>query len=88
MALSSVNGIGPKTVRMLVSRFGSPSAVLSAPVVEIARMPRLDLPLAREIIGAGKRLAEFEQLIARMSETGIHVLCPDSCEYPGLLKAT
>lgn len=88
MALSSVNGIGPKTVRMLVSRFGSPAAVFSAPVVEIARMPRLDLPLAREIIGARKRLAEFERLIAWMSETGIQVLCPDSCEYPNLLKTT
>ena len=88
MALSSVGGVGPKTVQMLVSRFGSPEAVLSAPVVEIARMPRLDLLLAREIVSAGERLTEFERLITRMSETGIHVLCPDSCEYPDLLKLT
>lgn len=88
MALSSVAGVGSKTVQMLVSRFGSPKAVFSAPVVEIARMPRLDLLLAREILDAGKRLAEFERTIAWRSESGIQILCPDSHEYPDLLKIT
>lgn len=88
MALSSVAGVGSKTVQMLVSRFGSPKEVFSAPVTEIARMPRLDLPLAREILDAGKRLAEFERFIAWRLESGIQVLCPDSHEYPDLLKIT
>jgi len=88
MALSSVTGVGSKTVQMLVSRFGSPEAALAAPVAEIARISRLDLLLAREIVDAGKRLAEFERLIAWRSEAGIQVLCPDSHEYPDLLKIT
>ena len=88
MALSSVSGVGPKTVRMLVSRFGSPDKIFSASAVEIAGMPRLDLPLAHKIIGAGKRVAEFQKLITRLSKDGLNVLCPDSCEYPELLKLT
>ena len=88
MALSSVSGVGPKTIRMLVSRFGSPDKVFSAPAIEIARLPRLNLPLAYRIIDAGKKLAEFERLIKRISDTGLRVLCPDSCEYPELLKLT
>ncbi len=86
MALSSVTGVGPKTVRILVNRFGSPQGVLSAPVIEIARMPRLNLKLAREIVGVGRRLSEFENFIAQMSREQIDVLCPDSSEYPHLLK--
>lgn len=88
MALSSVRGVGPRTVQVLVTRFGSPEGVLSAPVNEIARMPRLDLRLAREIVGVRKHLVGFESFIMRMSEEGIDTLCPDSCEYPRLLKLT
>lgn len=88
MALSSVRGVGPKTVRALVSRFGSPADVFSAPVIEIARMPRLNLLLAQEIIGAKAGLSGFEKFIRQMSKAGIEVLCPDSYEYPDLLKLT
>lgn len=88
MALSSVRGVGPRTVRMLVNRFGSPEKVLSAPAIEIARMPRLSLRLARDIAGARRKLAGFESFIAQTAETGIDILCPDSFEYPGLLKST
>ena len=88
MALSSVSGVGPKTIRMLVSRFGSPEKTFLAPAIEIARMPRLDLSMAYRIIGAAKRLAEFQKFIQRLSRDGFHVLCPDSCEYPELLKLT
>lgn len=88
MALSSVRGVGPKTVRALVNRFGSPERVLSAPIVEIARMPRLNLRLACEIVGTERRLAGLENFIAEMSKAGTDVLCPENCEYPRLLKLT
>jgi DNA processing protein len=86
MALGSVRGVGPKTIRMLISRFGSLENVLSAPLIEIARMPRLDLQLAHEIIGVKGRLLEFEKFIAHISAAKIRVLCPDSPEYPHLLN--
>ncbi len=88
MVLSSVRGVGPRTVRMLVNRFGSPEKVLSAPVIEIARMPRLSLRLARDIVRVRRKLAGFESFIAQTTKTGIDILCPDSLEYPGLLKST
>ncbi len=88
MALSSVRGVGPRTVRMLVNRFGSPEEVLSSPAIEIARMPRLSLRLARDIVGVRRKLAGFESFIAQTVKTGIDILCPDSLEYPGLLKST
>jgi DNA processing protein len=48
----------------------------------------LDPQLADEIVGAKRKLAGFEKLIAQMSEVGIDVLCPDNCKYPRLLKLT
>ena len=86
MALSSVKGVGPKTVRVLVSSFGSPERVLAAPDIEIARFLRSDLQLARDIVGVKRELAGIEEFIERTSGSGIDVLCPDSSEYPHLLK--
>ena len=86
MALNSIRGVGPKTVHRLVSRFGSPEEVLSASPFEIARMLRLDLRLANEIVGVKGRLPDFENFIAHTSAANIKVLCPDSPEYPPLLK--
>ncbi len=88
MALSSIRGVGPRTVRMLIESFGSPEEVVSAPIIEIARMPRMNLKLACDIVGAKKKLAGFESFITQTVETGIDILCPDSVEYPGLLKST
>jgi DNA processing protein len=88
MALSSVRGVGPRTVRMLIERFGSPEEVVSAPIIEIARMPRMNMQLACDIVGAKRKLAGFESFITQTVETGIDILCPDSVEYPGLLKST
>jgi len=87
MALNSVRNAGPKTIQVLVRRFGSPEKVLSAPAIEIARLPRMNLLLAGRIAGVGKDLGKFEKLIARMAEAGIDVLCPDSYEYPQLLRS-
>ena len=86
LALSSVKGVGPKTVQMLVNRFGSPREVLSAPVIEIARMPRLNLQLASEIIDVETRLPGLENFIEQMSAEQIDILCPDSCDYPQRLR--
>lgn len=86
LALNSVNGVGPKTVRMLISRFGSPKEILSASIIDISQMTRLNLPLAKRIIEAGEKLTKFEKLITLMSKSGIQVLCPDNREYPELLK--
>lgn len=85
-ALSSIRGVGPKTVQALVSQFGSPEKALSASIIEIARTPRLNPRLASEIVGVRRKLAGLEKFIAQVSKAGIDVLCPDSCEYPHLLK--
>jgi len=86
LAISSVNNIGIKTIQMLIRRFGSLESVFSASVIEIAELPRLNLSLAYEIIKAGEDLAKFEKFIQQMIKFGIQVICPDSPEYPKLLK--
>lgn len=86
MALSSIKGVGPNTIKKLINRFGSPKDIFSAPVIEIARMVKLNLPLAQEIADIGTNLESFEKIIRQLSKTGIQVLCPDSLEYPVLLK--
>ena len=88
VALSSIRGVGSKTMQVLVNRFGSPDRVLSAPAIEIARVLRLNLRLAHEIVGVKAKLSRFEKFVAQMSKSGIDILCPDNCEYPHLLRIT
>jgi len=88
LALNSVKGVGSKTLQILISRFGSPAEVLSAPVIEIARVLKLDIETATEIASVGEKLSGFEKFIAQVSESGIEILCPDDREYPHLLKIT
>jgi len=86
LALSSIKSVGARTIQLLVERFGSPEAVFLAPVTEIASLPRLNFALAYEIAQVGSNLARFEKLIKQISKSGIDVICPDSLEYPYLLK--
>lgn len=86
LALSTINNIGAKTVQLLIKKFGSLESVFSASVDDIAELPRLNLPLAYEIVQTGKDLANFEKFIGQMQEQNIQIICPDNSEYPYLLK--
>lgn len=86
LALSSIDRIGTKTIQLLIKEFGSLESIFSASVIDIADLPRLNLALAYEINLAGKDLAEFEKSIEQMRKQNIQILCPDSSEYPKLLK--
>ncbi len=86
LAISSVNNIGIKKIKILLKRFGSLESVFSASAVEIAKLPRLNLTTAYEIIQTGKDLTKFDKFIKQMAKLGIQVICLDDPEYPKLLR--
>lgn len=85
LALSSINGVGARKIQKLVEKFGSPEAVFSAPVIELADQLK-SYDLACEIIQSVKELTKFENIIKQITKSGIDVICPDSHEYPYLLR--
>lgn len=86
LALSTIPGIGGKTARRLIERFGSLPAVFNADDDDLSSIPRI----TPEIV-SGLRNAPLDQLDADLCDLrseGIRLLAWDSDDYPAnLLKA-
>ena len=85
VALSRVSGIGPRTFARLVSRFGSPEQVLTAPERELIALGRLSPEMAAHITQNGNHLAELDAELCAVMRSGIAILTRDSPDYPGNL---
>ncbi len=92
LTLGRVPGVGRRRYATLLRRFGSPEAVLAAPVSVLAATPGVGAPAAAAIAAAGRRtegaspreLAEAD-LQATLS-LGLEILTGNSPAYPEALK--
>jgi len=84
IALAMTPGIGPKTFRALLERFGRPAAVFDAPLDDLMSVPRVTSDVAQRILAAP--LERLEEELASLSEEGIGVVTLDDEVYPANLK--
>ncbi|MEZ6065797.1 MAG: DNA-processing protein DprA [Planctomycetaceae bacterium] len=83
--LNSVAGVGPRLQMLLLERFGSPAAVLSASGTDLLEVPGVGAKLSVEITKArNSDVAETE--LRRCEELGITPLLQDDDRYPGPLR--
>lgn len=86
MALSFVPGLGVKTCKQLIERFGSPASVFSACV----KGGDICSGISKKLLGPLASPAPFREqaqsLLKRLQTGGATALCPDDVEYPALLK--
>lgn len=85
-ALNSINGIGYKTVRVLVKLFGSAEAVLKAEEKELKAKGCSDAVIAK--LMGGRKTADAEKLYDKVLSQGINLITVFEPEYPFLLKQT
>jgi len=84
LALNAVQGIGPRTMRLLLERFGSPSAVFSASRIELQKVG-----LKRDVvenIQSGDWHLQAKKEVAIAEELGVTILTIGDESYPRLLK--
>lgn len=84
LALSTISGIGGRTAKRLIERFGSIPAAFDAEEEELSLIPRM----TTEMI-AGMRNAPLEQLedeLCDLRSEGIRLLTWDSDDYPANLR--
>ncbi len=81
IGLLNIPGIGRGRFHRLVKAFGSPSAVLSAPIHELQVVPGISPALASSIISQYDRDKAL-QVSSRVVELDWAALFPDSPEYP------
>jgi DNA processing protein len=84
LRLSLVYGVGPKTRKALLERFGTPGAVLAAAMSELREVAGVGPKLAHAIADADEIDAESE--IALCREHGIDILTESSATYPRPLR--
>jgi len=85
LRLSSVPGIGPNKLRILVNHFGSPSQVFQASENKLIAVGKIDAKIARRIRKYdGHHFVE--QQLDRLKKTGIRLITFWDKAYPALLK--
>jgi DNA processing protein len=77
-------GLGAKTLRVLIHRFGDPSSVVMVSVEELTRIPRVTEKLAESI--RSLNLDQIEAELASLEDEGIDVLTPSDDDYPANLQ--
>jgi DNA processing protein len=82
--LACVPGIGSRMRQLLVERFGSPEAVFTAPVAEVAAIPRFGRRMAAAIAAAADD-ATAEEIISLCRSRDVDILPREDDAYPGLL---
>ena len=80
LRLSLVYGVGPKTRKALLERFGTAGAVLAAPMSELREVTGVGAKLAHSIADADEIDAEGE--IALCREHGIDILTESNRRLP------
>jgi len=85
LRLALVEGIGPRTFRFLLARFGTPAEVLRAPRSLLLQVPRIGPVLAERIASAPSE-DQVVSLLQLCESEGIGILCPETPTYPALLR--
>lgn len=83
LALSALPGVGGVTLKRLVERFGSVTAVFDAADDDLRQVPRVTA-----VTGARLRATSLDQLedeLVSLSEEGVQVLTWDDSDYPANL---
>lgn len=88
LALHLVTGVGAVTYRRLLSRFGTPEAIMKAPEDKLSDLPFMGEKRAHVIAGGRKAAMErAEQEITRAEKEGVKILPFSDRAYPAPLKS-
>lgn len=88
LLLSFVHRIGPRKIRVLISHFGDPAAVLRASPRELIRVPGIEKKLASNIIHNTGAEEFADDQLRRLNRIGGRIITFWDSEYPDLLKKT
>ncbi|MBK9124608.1 MAG: DNA-protecting protein DprA [Chloroflexi bacterium] len=84
VALSVIRGLGGKTLRALIDRFGAPDAILGASASDLRRVRGIGPALSAAITAVD--LPEVERALARWQDRGVRIVASDDPEYPAALR--
>lgn len=86
LALNHLPGAGAVTIRRLVSRFGSPDAVLDAAANDLAAAGCLNSVQVRALVRYAADRGRFEELARELESRGVQLVAADDAPYPANLR--
>lgn len=84
LLLSMIPGLGPRTLGLLLQRFGSPKAVLSASAAELREVRGVGAKLIHSIEHADHHV-DVQSIVTWCRENETRLVCRGTPEYPALL---
>lgn len=85
LAAQQIPGLGSKTIRALLQRYGDISTLFQAPEEELCRFPRVTPEIAARIREASEDPEPYEQMLLQLEEEGVWLACWEDSTYPPLL---
>lgn len=85
LLLNAADGIGPRRVRSLLARFGTPEAVFAASAAELSGVDGIGEKSAAALLSAAETFSPEEER-ARAADCGARILTPADAEYPAPLR--
>jgi len=85
IALNMIPRVGPVRVQRLLEAFGSPQAILSAPISKLDKVPGIGAEVAASLAGWQSVVALADE-VARVEKFGAQVITVASPSYPKPLK--
>lgn len=84
LGLSLTPGIGAKTARKLIERFGSAEDIFAASVEDLMTVPRVSQTIAESLLASP--LEQYEQELLSLDDSGISTLTLEDDAYPSNLR--
>lgn len=87
VALNAVPGVGARTFRNLLERFGSPEEVFASSNEELLNVQRVTPTIVEELRRVGERLDTLDEELALLSDEGVCIMTIEDEAYPSNLRA-
>lgn len=87
LAVNHIPGLGPKTVRALLEKYGDMPTLFQASAEDLIRFPRVTADIVTQLHKVRENLEPYEQMLLQMEEQGVWLTCWEDSNYPPLLRA-
>lgn len=82
LVLSAIDGVGPKRLKILVDKLGSPKAVLDAPLERLQTVEKIDERTARKIVGQERNYKFADEQLNIAQKQNIDIITYKDESFP------
>ncbi len=86
LLLQSIEGIGPKTFKLMLDKYGDPKLAFEAAISDLQSIPRISQKSIEQIQTAGKNLDKIDKIMDDLKQRQIQIITIQDENYPQRLN--